>query len=105
MDYVFDFSKQRDLQIVCSTPEEQTVQELYCLLNTTIAEVPCYREFGLDKSFMHSPQNIAQTLMVAAISEAIENFMPQLKVKKFAFDVDPEDPASMAVRLEVLDNE
>lgn len=105
MTHTLDFTYAPALTLNPKTPEEEKMQNLYCLLNTYIAEVPCYRTFGLDKSYMSAPINLSKTMLVAAIAEALSNFFPELRLEKVDFAFDGDSPDSMGCRIEVSDNE
>lgn len=106
MTYTIDFTYTPELTLAPETPEEELMQNLYCLLNTAIAEVPCYREYGIDKSFLHVPVNVAQTKLVAAIAEALSDFFPELTLSRADFDYENDDSAdAIKCRIEVTDNE
>ncbi len=105
MTHILDFTYTPELTLTPETPEEETLQNLYCLLNTTIAEVPCYREYGIDKSFLHAPANVARTKLVAAVAEALNKYFPELTLVQVDFDYEGEAPDIMKCRIEVTDNE
>lgn len=105
MTYVIDFEKKIDLKIKPRNETERKQQEMYVLCSTAIAEVPLYREFGLDKTYLSMPMSIAQTLVVSAIAEAARDFMPDLRVDQIYFRQDAETPEHMISRIEVTDDE
>lgn len=105
MTHILDFTYTPELKLMPVDPEEEMLQNLYCVLNTTIAEVPCYREYGIDKSFLHAPANVARTKLVAAIAEALNKFFPEMTLSRVDFDYEDESPDIMKCRIEVADNE
>ena len=104
MIHTIDFSYTPDLTLSPETPADETMQNLYVLLNTVIAEVPCYRNFGLDKSYMSAPMNLAKTMIVAAIADALREFFPTLHLERVDFDFDGNVPDAMGCRIEVADS-
>ena len=105
MTYTLDFTYANPLTLDPKTPQDEMLQNLYCLLNTTIAEVPCYRNFGLDKQYLAAPMNLAKTMLISAIAEALNNFFPELRIDTVDFDFDSDSPDAMGCRIEVSDNE
>ena len=104
MTYTLDFTYAAPLTLDPKTPQDEKMQNLYCMLNTYISEVPCYRNFGLDKQYLSAPMNLAKTMLVAAIAEALNNFFPELRLDKVDFDFDGDFPDAMGCRIEVSDN-
>lgn len=104
MTYTLDFSYKPDLKLN-PTAEEEKLQNLYCLLNTVIAEVPCYRTFGMDKSYISAPMNLAKTMIVGAVAEALNEFYPGLRLEHIEFDFDGDNPDAMGCRIEVTDGD
>ena len=105
MTYIIDFEQPMPLKIICENEREERTQLLYTLLNTYIAEVPCYRQFGLDQSFLSMPINVAKSMLVSAVADAIGKFIPDLRIEKVGFTVDPNHPDKLSPRIEVVDNE
>lgn len=95
-----DLSKGIPLTFAPETREDQVIQELYILLNTAKGEVPYYREYGIDSSYLHKPINIAKTMYAAAINEGVNKFIPGASLKRVRFN-DASDPASLVPILEV----
>ena len=103
MKYTLDTSSTIRLKLKPVTREEAKMQALYCLMNTPIASVPCYREFGLNMRYLSMPATIAQTMMISSVADAFEQFFPELRIEKTGFDVESE--SAMTARIEVADNE
>lgn len=105
MTYTIDMSYGVDLAIIPENEDAATLQNLYCLINTTLAEVPCYREYGINKEFLSKPIHVAKTMLVVAVAEALEKFFPEKKIKNVTFKVDSDYPDRLMPRFEVVDNE
>lgn len=105
MTYIIDFTYTPELTLAPETPKDEVLQNLYCVLNTTIAEVPCYREYGIDKGYLHAPMNVARPKLVAAIAEALSKFFPEMSLGDVTFDYDEDSSDGMKCRIEVADNE
>ncbi len=105
MTYTLDTSSEVKLDLFPLTEEDETVQNLYCLLYTTLGEVPCYREYGLNKEYLFAPMNVAKTMLVSAIADALAEFFPNLRLENVDFDFDDDRPDYMWCRIEVTDDE
>jgi phage baseplate assembly protein W len=105
MVYVISLNGDYDLMLDPPDEESATVQDLYILLNTAIGECPMYREFGIDKEYLHMPVNVAKTMLTSAITDAIEEFMPELDVEDLEFHIDGLYPDTFQVKIEVVVDE
>ena len=104
MTYTLDSDYAPDLTLQPDSSQEETLQNIYCLLNTCIAEVPCYRNFGMDMSYISAPMNIAKTMLVSAIADALNEFFPKLRLENVEFNFDSDYPDKIGCRIEVTDN-
>ena len=105
MIYRVDITQDMDLQILPETEEQAVLQEIYCLLNTALAEVPLYRNFGLNMSYHSMPLDVAKTMLASAIAEAVAEFMPELTIRDISFSVGGDFPDALIPRIEVTDGE
>ena len=105
MTVTIDCSKGVALTFEPKTREEEIVQSIFILLNTYQGEVPFYREFGIDNTFMHKPVQAAQSLYSAAVASGIEQFIPGVHVKKVTFSDNEDSPSTLRPILEVTINE
>ena len=101
MNITIDFSKPVALAFEPQTIEDEIVQGLYILMNTCLGEIPCYREFGIDNSFLHKPMQAAKTMYAAAITSAIDRFMPDVRVNHVEFADSADTPSTLCPILEV----
>ncbi len=104
MIYTLDSNYAPPLTLQPETPQDEMLQNLYCLMNTYIAEVPCYRNFGMDLRYISAPMNLAKTMFVSAIAEALNEFFPALRLEHVDFNFDSDYPDKIACRIEVTDN-
>lgn len=87
------------------TAEDAVRQNIYCLLNTPLGEVPCYREYGVDKSYLHMPTTVGEQVALSAIAEAMARFFPELNIDQVDFTGDDDHPDQLGARIEVSDSE
>ena len=102
MTYSIDCSQELDLTLEPKTKIAQITQSVYILLNTPLGSVPCYREFGIDNSYLHKPIQVAKTLYAAAVSDAIRAFIPGIQLQHITFASNPDSPSTLRPILEVI---
>lgn len=83
----------------------KTAEEVRIVLNTPIGSVPFNRDFGIDMSYMHLPANAAMSAYASAAAEAIESFVPGLRVNQVLFDNDATAPENLKPTIEVTSYE
>lgn len=83
----------------------KTVEEVRIVLSTPIGSVPSNRAFGIDMSYMHLPANAAMSAYASAAAEAIERFVPGLRVNQVLFDQDSAEPENLKPTIEVTSYE
>ena len=105
MTYVINLDSEIDLTLEPENEFEATLQDLYVLLHTSIGECPMYREFGIDREYLHMPVNIAKAMLTTVIADAIDKFMPNLDVDEMTFSIDGLYPDTFQVTIEVSDSE
>ena len=105
MVYVIPLNAEMELTLEPADEASATIQDLYVLLNTALNECPLYREFGINKDYLHMPVNVAKAMLTNAIVEAIDQFMPNLSVDDMSFSIDELYPDTFQVRIEVSDDE
>lgn len=101
MTYTIDFSKEMALALEPEDYVQETIQSIYILVNTAIGEVPCYRDFGVDSSYLHKPIQTAQAMYAAAITSAFEKFISNVTIDEIRFTSNPNDPSVLFPILEV----
>ncbi len=56
------------------------------MLNTPAGSIPLNRDFGIDMTYMHLPGNAAKSAYASAAAEAIERFVPNIRVNRILFE-------------------
>lgn len=105
MTYTIDCSKGVALSLSPASDVDEVIQGVFILLNTYIGEVPCFREFGIDPSFRDKPIQTAKALYAAAITDAIEKFMPGIAVDRVTFAHNSDNTTTLLPKVEVSINE
>jgi len=57
-----------------------TLQEVAVVLSTRQGSIPLYRNFGLPMRFLDMPSTAGESVMVAEVTEAIQEFVPNAEV-------------------------
>jgi len=94
-----------DLKLGLTDENEQMVQDLYVLLNSTLNECPMYRDFGVDREYLHMPMNAAQPVITSAIVDALDRYMPDLDVSSVDYSVDEDTAEILSAEIEVSEGE
>ena len=102
MTYTIDCSQGVALTLEPEDHVAEIIQSIFILLNTPQGSVPCYREFGIDNSFLHKPIQVAKTLYAAAISDAIDAFIPGVQLQRVSFAGNADAPTTLRPILEVI---
>lgn len=74
-------------------PIKSILQNISILLRTFRGEVPLFRDFGLQMSFLDRPISVAAPIMVAEIKEAIMKFEPRAELVSVEFQ--KQDPSGI----------
>lgn len=83
------------------TAEEEIIQSIYCILATIKGSVPCYREYGLGNNWLHRPVNAVESAYAVAVSQALTEYEPRVRVEGLTFVCDPSHPDHLHPILEV----
>lgn len=75
------------------------VQNIALLLSTKKGTVPMYREFGLPMKFIDKPIDVAETMTVLEVTEALEEFEPRAKLRNI--NLTKSASGRMAIEVEV----
>ena len=102
MTYTIDCSKGMDLTLKPDSFVTEAIQSIFILLNTPRGSIPYYRDFGIDNSFLHKPLQVAKTLYAAAVSDAIEAFIPGVQLQRVSFAGSADNPTTLCPILEVI---
>lgn len=62
------------------------IQNIALLLNTKKGTVPMYRDFGLPMEFIDKPVDVAETMAVLEVSEALEKFETRAVLKDLSLE-------------------
>lgn len=101
MTYTIDCSKGVALTLDPEDFIQETMQSIFILLNTPLGSVPYYREFGIDNSYLHRPIQVAKTMYAAAVTDAIDAFIPDVQLQRVSFAGNADSPSTLRPILEV----
>lgn len=82
----------------------KVAESVRVVLATPSGSIPSNREFGLDMTFMHLPENAAKSAYASAAADAIERYVPGIRVNQIIFE-EGESPDALNPVIEVTDNE
>lgn len=84
MKYEVTISKEIDF--APTTEIEEILQNVRTILTTRLGSVPLARDLGLTWEHVDKPLPVAKVLQQAAITEAIEEAEPRVRVESVMFD-------------------
>jgi hypothetical protein len=93
-----------DLSTVKLNEEEHTaavLQEIAVLLSTRQGSIPLYRNYGLPMRFLDMPVNVAEPVMIAEVTEAMQEFVSAAELLRVVSIYDKNNPARMMPSVEV----
>lgn len=77
------------------------LQNISIILSTLQGTVPLYRDFGLNKRSVDKPINVAKPMIIADVTEAINEFEPRARVVSVSFLEDKDSPGKLIPIVEV----
>ena len=88
MSYSVTASKPIKINLAPETLTEEILQNLSTILQTIKNTAPLYRNFGISGSFLDKPIPVAESLLVAEIYEAVEQYEPRAEIVGITFEKD-----------------
>lgn len=105
MRFIIDVEPPQQLLLFHENWLSKIAEEVRLVLNTPIGTVPGYRDYGMDMSYVHLPANAAESIYASAAAEAIERFVPSLRVNQVYFPEDEDGVKSLQPTIEVTSYE
>lgn len=87
MSYTINGDPVLNINFAPATVEEEIIQNVKVLLSTAKFTVPLDRGLGLEQRFVDKPINIAQTLVISEVLDAVEQYEPRVKVISVSSDI------------------
>lgn len=88
MSYLISTDPLENIKIMPNTKTEEVIQNLHTILSTAKGSVPMDRDFGLDFDILDRNINVAKSLVVNAIYDAIEKYEPRAEIVSITFKGD-----------------
>lgn len=101
MAYIVSATDLKNIRLNESDEVKEVLRNVAVILATPKGSVPTYRDFGLDNSFLDKPINIAKTMAVAPVREAIEQWEPRAVFRRVSVSGDESDPGKLTFTVEV----
>lgn len=86
MDISVNSNEDHAVQLQENDTVRSIIQNIALLLNTKKGTIPMYRDFGLPMEFIDKPIDVAETMAVLEISEALEKFETRAKLKNLSLE-------------------
>ena len=101
MGYEVDVRKRQPLHLGLGDTVEGVLQNVYVALATMRESAPLYMGFGLSWRTVDMPMNAARALLVADITEVIQDYEPLAVIEDIRFEVDTDKPGRVSPIVEV----
>ena len=101
MSYTIKPQEHIKLTLNETDPIKSVIQNLSILLATKQGSCPLYRNFGLPMRFIDKPVEVAKTIMIAEIMDAVMEYEPHASIVNIGFAGDEDDPGKIIPTLEV----
>lgn len=101
MSYTVSATDLRHIRWSETDTVNSVLQNIAVILSTPKGTVPLYRDFGLDMSWVDKPMPVAEVLMIAEVTQAIQRWEPRAAVKQVYPRFDPSQPGTMIPTVEV----
>lgn len=101
MSYTVSQNSLKSVSLNETDTVKSVLQNVAIILSTWKGSVPLYRDFGISADIMHKPINVAKSMLIADIKEAIGDCEPRAEVISISFEVDPSDPSKLIPTVEV----
>lgn len=94
------------LNLAPETLEEEVLQNVAIIVSTPKFSVPLDRGLGLAQRFIDKPMQVAQSILISEVLDAVEEYEPRAEVTNVTFEAG-ETPGLLVPVLEVniVDNE
>lgn len=79
----------------------EILQNVATILSTPKGTAPLYRDFGIDTDFLDRPIQVARTLMISRVTEAVEEFEPRARVVRVTVEIDKNNTGRLIPTVEV----
>lgn len=79
----------------------QVLEDVAVVLGVHRGSCPNYRTFGIATEILDRPVNVARTLLLSRVTEAVEEFVPKAKVNSVQVEIDPQEPGRLIPTVEV----
>lgn len=100
MSYVVQAYEPGRINLAPKTVNEEVLQNINMIISTPKFSVPLDRDFGLAQKFVDKPLQIAQTMIVSEVMDAIEKYEPRAEVLSVEFELG-ESAGKMIPKVEV----
>ena len=106
MAYIVKAFTPGKLNLAPETLEEEVLQNVAIIVSTPKFSVPLDRGLGLAQRFIDKPMQVAQSILISEVLDAVEEYEPQAEVTNVTFEAG-ETPGLLVPVLEVniVDNE
>ena len=101
MNYKVSTSDQNTVSLNEEDYIASTLQDIAVLLSTRQGSIPMYRKFGLPQRFLDMPTNTGIPVMIAEVTEAMREYLPNVELVEVIPSYDKDNPGRLVPTVEV----
>ena len=106
MAYIIKAFEPGNINLAPATTEEEILQNVAVILATPKFSVPLDRGMGLAQRFVDKPIQIAQSILISEVLDAVEQYEPRVEVLNVTFQQGARPGALIPiVEVNILDGE
>lgn len=103
MTYKINSADSYSLDLGQSDEVLSVIQNVSLILNAKKGTIPMHRDFGLPMEFVDKPLDVAETIAVAEITDALERFEPRAKLVDLTFEKTESGEMSLVVEVSIVE--
>lgn len=103
MTYKINSADSYSLDLDQSDEVLSVIQNVSLIINTKKGTIPMHRDFGLPMEFVDKPLDVAETIAVAEITDALEKFEPRAKLENLTFEKTKDGEMSLVVEVSIVE--
>lgn len=101
MEYTVSATDLQNVRLHEDDEVKEILRNVAIILATPKGNVPMYRDFGLDMSFLDKPMNVAKNMAVIPVREAIEEWEPRAVFKDITLFPDKSNPGKLSFTVQI----
>jgi len=101
MQFTIKGSDPINLELFTDDEERDIIQNIVCILKTSLGSCPGLRSYGLDPGILHKPVPVAKAAYSVSVTRQMQLYEPRATLIRLEFEDDPDHPMKLNPILEV----